>query len=70
MSKLSEALERIEELEEQLELLEPFAVERRKARIVANWIEYSGLRVGLDAAGDAVRVELEPALNGWIVESE
>lgn len=67
MSKLSEALERIEELEEEV-ALEPTAVEAHCGHIVMTWIDYPGGRVGLDAAGNMTRVEFDPDLYGWAVE--
>ena len=67
MSKLTDARDRIEELEEEL-AAGVTAIEAHCSHIVMTWIEYSGGRVGLDAAGSMVRVELEPALYGWAVE--
>ena len=67
MSKLSEALDRIEELEAQI-ASGLSAVEQDGAHIVIDWREFPGLRVGLDAAGNAVRVEFDPAVDAWVGE--
>lgn len=64
----AEALDRIEELEGQLERLENVpAIEAWWAFIVITWVEYPGGRVGLDAAGNMVRVELDASPHGWMV---
>lgn len=65
MSKLSEALERAEESEAALS--DVSAVEAHCASIVVTWVEYPNGRVGLDAAGSMVRVELD-GLYGWFAE--
>lgn len=65
MSKLSEALERAEDAEAALQ--DVSAVEAHCASIVVQWVDYPGGRVGLDAAGSMVRVELE-GLYGWSAE--
>ena len=67
VSKLSEALERIEQLEEEI-ALEAVAVEAHCSHVVMSWVDYPGGRVGLDAAGNMVRVELDLDLHGWAVE--
>lgn len=54
----------IEALEEQ----EVVAVEAHCAHIPIDWVEVGGVRVGLDACGTAVRVELPDSLYGWLWE--
>ena len=44
------------------------AVEQDGAHIPIDWREIGGIRVGLDAAGNAVRVELGDTLDGWVAE--
>lgn len=44
------------------------AVEQDGAHIPIDWREIGGIRVGLDAAGNAVRVELGDTLPGWVAE--
>lgn len=67
MSKLSDALERIQELEDGL-TEDVTAVEAHCSSIVVTWVDYPGGRVGLDAAGSMVRVEFDPCLYGWVAE--
>lgn len=65
----AEALARIEELEAELDALTDVrAIEQDGAHIVLTWIDYPGGRVGLDAAGDMVRVEFEQATDRWVAE--
>ena len=68
MSKLSDALERIQELEDEQGAADVTAVEVECAHVVTTWIDYDGGRVGLDAAGSMVRVELEPSIYGRSAE--
>lgn len=68
MSKLSEAYERIEELEEELQASVE-ALEQDGAHIAVEWREFPGLRIGLDAAGNAMRVEFDPSVNAWRIDS-
>ena len=44
------------------------AVEQDGAHIPYDWRELGGIRVGLDAAGNAVRVEFGDTLDGWVAE--
>jgi len=44
------------------------AVEQDGAHIPIDWREIGGIRVGLDAAGNAVRVEFGDTLPGWVAE--
>ena len=69
MSKLSVALDQaLEELADAREVIENVAaVEVAGAHIVLTWVDYPGARVGIDAAGNAVRVELDGPR--WIAES-
>lgn len=65
----AEALARIEELEAELNILTDVrAVEQDGAHIVLTWIDYPGGRVGLDAAGNMVRVEFDPATDKWVAQ--
>lgn len=68
MSKLSDALARVSELEAELEEIEPTAVEAHCSSIAITWVEYPGGRVGLDSAGSMVRVEFDPTPYGWAVD--
>lgn len=63
MSKLSEAQDRIEELEDELQA-PVIAIEANCAHIAITWQEIGGIRIGLDAAGSAVRVEIDDNLAG------
>jgi hypothetical protein len=64
----AEALERIEKLEARLgELEDVSAIEAHCASIVVTWVDYPSGRVGLDAAGSMVRVEMDPSPHGWAV---
>lgn len=64
----AEALTKIEELESQLADLENVpAIEAHGASIAIAWVNYPGGRVGLDAVGNMVRVEVDPSANGWMV---
>lgn len=67
MSKLSEALEEIAELRDELEA-GVTVVEAHCSSIPITWVEYPGGRVGLDAAGSMVRVEFDPSPYGWVAE--
>lgn len=72
MSNLSEAQERIEELEEELQA-PVIAIEANCAHIAIEWREIGGIRIGLDAAGTAVRVEIDDNLTGmygWAADRE
>lgn len=62
--------ERIEELEAELEsaLESVAAIEAHCAHIPVTWREIGGIQVGLDAAGNAVRVEGLDGLYGWFAE--
>jgi hypothetical protein len=65
----SELEDRVTDLEHQLYIPEHVtAVERDGAHIPIDWREIGGIRVGLDAAGDAVRVEFGDTLPGWVAE--
>jgi len=65
----AEALARVEELEAELDTLtDVSAIEQSAAHIVMTWIDYPGGRVGLDAAGNMVRVEFDPATDRWVAE--
>ena len=44
------------------------AVELECASIPVEWVEVGGVRVGLDAGGSAVRIELPDCLYGWTAE--
>lgn len=44
------------------------AMEQDGAHIVIEWCEIGGIRIGLDAAGNAVRVEFGDTLPGWMAE--
>lgn len=68
MSKLSDALERIQELEDEQGAADVTAIEVECAHVVVTWIDHPGGRVGLDAAGSMVRVELDRDLYGWFAE--
>lgn len=70
MSKISDERDRaLEELADALDAIEHVqAVEQVGAHVVMSWVEYPGLRVGLDATGNAARVEFDPALDGWVAE--
>lgn len=45
------------------------AVERGCSSIPVEWVEVGGVRVGLDSAGSAVRVELPAEAHGWDAET-
>lgn len=62
--------ERIAELEEELEsAFDSVApIGAHCAHIPVTWREIGGIRVGLDAAGNAVRVEGLDGLYGWFAE--
>lgn len=62
--------ERIAELESELEdaLNNISAVELACSSIPTEWQEVGGVRIGLDAAGSAVRIELPERLYGWDAE--
>lgn len=62
--------ERIAELEAELEgALEGIsAVELVCSSIPIEWREIDGVRIGLDAAGSVVRIELPERLYGWNAE--
>lgn len=44
------------------------AVEQDGAHIPIEWREIGGIRIGLDAAGNAMRVEFGDTLPGWVAE--
>ena len=50
MTKLSDALE---------DLADVWAIEVADAHVVVEWQDFPGCRVGIDAAGNAVRVEFD-----------
>lgn len=64
--QLDEALDGIAELEDLIGHVT--AVERDRAHIAIEWREMGGIRIGLDAAGNAVRVEFGDTLPGWVAE--
>lgn len=65
MSKLSEALDAaLEEIADLRDLLENAgSVELARAHVEYSFVEYPGLTVSLDAAGNAMRVDFEGP--GW-----
>lgn len=63
---LDEALDEILTLKNTLNHVT--AVEQDGAHIAIEWREIGGIRVGLDAAGNAVRVEFGDTLPGWVAE--
>jgi hypothetical protein len=69
-SKLEGALEAaLEDLANAQDTIEHVtAVEQDGAHIPYDWRELGGIRVGLDAAGNAVRVEFGDTLPGWVAE--
>jgi hypothetical protein len=62
--------ERIAELEEELAfaLESVAAIEAHCAHVAVEWREIGGIRVGLGAAGNAVRMEGLDGLYGWFAE--
>lgn len=59
----------LEDLVDARDLIEHVtAVEQDGAHIVVDWHTPGGIRVGLDAAGNAVRVEFGDTLPGWVAE--
>lgn len=70
MTKLDGALEAAQdEIATLRNMLEDVtAVEQDGAHIVMEWREIGGIRIGLDAAGNAVRVEFGDTLPGWVAE--
>lgn len=63
---LDQALEDILTLEDTIGHV--IAVEQGGAHIPIGWREIGGIRIGLDAAGNAVRVEFGDTLPGWVAE--
>lgn len=63
---LAELQDEIIQLEEMLGHVT--AVEQDGAHIPIEWREIGGIRIGLDAAGNAVRVEFGDTLPGWVAE--
>lgn len=63
---LDQALDEILTLQDTLEHV--IAVEQNGAHIPYDWREIGGIRIGLDAAGNAVRVEFGNTLPGWVAE--
>lgn len=60
---------RVEELESQaLGAGECTAVVLECSSIPVEWVEVGGIRIGLDSAGSAVRVEFPDCLYGWTAE--
>lgn len=70
VSKLEGAFEaaRDEILQLEKTLKHVTAVEQDGAHIPIDWRELGCIRVGLDAAGNAVRVEFGDTLPGWVAE--
>ena len=64
--ELDEARDRIADLE--YVLANVSAVEAGCSHISIEWREIGGIRIGLDASGDAVRVEFPERLYGWDAE--
>lgn len=64
--QLDDALDEIAGLEDLIGHVT--AVEQDGAHIVIEWREIGGIRIGLDAAGNAVRVEFGDTLPGWVAE--
>ena len=69
-SKIQQYLDQaLEDLADAQDLIENVAaVEQDGAHIPIDWREIGGIRVGLDAAGNAVRVEFGDTLPGWVAE--
>ncbi len=63
---LDQALEEIADLRDTLEHVT--AVEQDGAHIPIERREIGGIRIGLDVAGNAVRVEFGDTLPGWVAE--
>jgi len=63
---LDQALEDLANAQDTIEHVT--AVEQDGAHIPIDWREIGGIRVGLDAAGNAVRVEFGDTLPGWVAE--
>jgi len=63
---LDQALEDLANAQDTIEHVT--AVEQDGAHIPIDWHEIGGIRVGLDAAGNAVRVEFGDTLPGWVAE--
>jgi predicted AAA+ superfamily ATPase len=70
VSKIQQDLdEALEDLANAMDTIEHVtAVEQDGAHIPIDWHEIGGIRVGLDAAGNAVRVEFGDTLPGWVAE--
>jgi hypothetical protein len=69
-SKIQQDLDQaLEDLANAMDTLEHVtAVEQDGAHIPYDWREIGGIRIGLDAAGNAVRVEFGDTLPGWVAE--
>lgn len=69
-SKLNDKIEALQNDLEQAEydMANVSAVELDGASIAVEWREIGGVRVGLDAGGDAMRVEFRQDAYGWRME--
>lgn len=63
---LDSALDEVTELQDLIGHVT--AVEQDGAHIPVEWREIGGIRIGLDVAGNAVRVEFGDTLEGWVAE--
>lgn len=63
---LDEAIEEIADLKDLIEYVS--AVEVDGAHIPVEWRDVGGIRIGLDACGNAVRVEFPDRSDGWCAE--
>lgn len=69
-SKLDSRIDALEDQVAELEytLAHVTAVEAGCSSIPVEWREIGGVRIGLDAAGSAVRIELPEHIYGWDAE--